>query len=63
MGNILKKFNYIIVHKSGATNKVSDALSRRACLLTSFEAELPGMDQIKELYEHDDDLMTLVKSG
>jgi len=59
----LEKFNYLIVHKSGATNKVADALSRRACLLTSFEAKLLGMDQIKELYEHDDDLMTLVKSG
>ena len=51
----LEKFNYLIVHKSGATNKVADALSRRARLLTSFEAKLPGMDQMKELYEHDDD--------
>jgi len=51
----LEKFNYLIVHKSGATNKVADALSRRARLLTSFEAKLLGMDQRKELYEHDDD--------
>lgn len=51
----LERFNYLMVHKSGVTNKVADALSRRACLLTSFEAELPGMDQIKELYEEDED--------
>ncbi|WVZ89752.1 hypothetical protein U9M48_036117 [Paspalum notatum var. saurae] len=35
-------------------------LSRRACLLISFEAELLGMKQIKDLYENDDDL---AKSG
>lgn len=51
----LERFNYLIVYKSGVTNRVVDALSRRACLLASFEAELPGMDQIKELYETDDD--------
>ena len=54
-GEDLERFNYLIVHKSGITNRVADALSRRACLLTSFEAELPGMDQIKELYEGDKD--------
>ena len=51
----LERFNYLIMHKSGITNRVADALSRRACLLTSFEAELPGMGQIKELYEGDED--------
>ncbi|WVZ70559.1 LOW QUALITY PROTEIN: hypothetical protein U9M48_019218 [Paspalum notatum var. saurae] len=51
----LERFNYLIIHKSGATNRVADALSRRACLLISFEAELPGMEQIKDLYEDDDD--------
>jgi hypothetical protein len=51
----LERFNYLIIHKSGATNRVVDALSWRACLLTSFEAELPGMEQIKDLYENDDD--------
>jgi hypothetical protein len=51
----LERFNYLIIHKSGATNRVADAFSRRACLLTSFEAELPGTEQIKDLYENDDD--------
>ena len=43
-----ERFNYLIVHKSGATNKVAEAFRRRACLLTSVEAALPVMDQIKE---------------
>ena len=51
----LKRFNYLIVRKSGTTNRVADALSHRACLLTSFDPELLGMDQIKELYEGDKD--------
>ncbi|WVZ71795.1 LOW QUALITY PROTEIN: hypothetical protein U9M48_020334 [Paspalum notatum var. saurae] len=51
----LQRFNYLIIHKSGATNRVADALSRRGCLLISFEAELPGMEQINNLYENDDD--------
>ena len=51
----LERFNYLIVHKSGITNRVADALSHRACLLTSFEAEFLGMGQIKELYEGDED--------
>ncbi|PHT33429.1 hypothetical protein CQW23_25229 [Capsicum baccatum] len=51
----LERFNYLIVHKSGATNRVEDTLSRRASLMVSFEAELPGVDQIKELYENDED--------
>ncbi|PHT93309.1 hypothetical protein T459_01191 [Capsicum annuum] len=50
----LERFNHLIVHKSGVTNRVADALSRRASLMVFFEAELPGVDQIKELYENDE---------
>ncbi|PHT38210.1 mRNA cap guanine-N7 methyltransferase 1 [Capsicum baccatum] len=51
----LERFNYLIVHKSGVTNRAADALSRRAGLTVSFETELPGVDQIKELYKNDED--------
>lgn len=43
------------MHKYRATNQVADVLSRRACLLTCFEVELPVMDQRKEFYENDED--------
>ncbi|KAF3646328.1 hypothetical protein FXO37_20514 [Capsicum annuum] len=51
----LERFNYLIVHKFGVTNRVANGLSRRASLMVSFEAELPRVDQIKELYENDED--------
>ena len=51
----LERFNYIIVHKSGITNRVADALNRRATLIVTFSNEIPGFEQLKELYEHDAD--------
>lgn len=51
----LERFNYLIVHKSRTTNRVADALNHRACLLTSFEAQLSCMDQIREFYEDEED--------
>jgi len=52
----LERFNYIIVHKSGITNRVVDALSRRATLIVMFSNEILGFEQLKELYEHDADI-------
>jgi hypothetical protein len=51
----LERFNYIIVHKSRITNRVADALNRRATLIVTFSNEIPGFEQLKELYEHDAD--------
>jgi hypothetical protein len=51
----LERFNYIIVHKSGITNRVADALNRRVTLIVTFSNEIPGFEQLKELYEHDAD--------
>ncbi|GJY94070.1 transposon ty3-I gag-pol polyprotein [Tanacetum coccineum] len=51
----LEKFNYVIKHKSGASNKVADALSRKTTLLVTISNKVVGFDSIKDLYGSDED--------
>ena len=49
----LQNFMFVIKHKSGVTNCIVDALSRRCSLLTKMKVELLGFDEMKEWYDTD----------
>lgn len=51
-----ERFNYVIVHKYGISNKVADALSRHTILLVTIFSEIQCFQQLKESYVDDEDL-------
>lgn len=46
----MKTFNFVAKYKTGKTNIVTNALSRKQHLLTLLEAKILGFEMIKPLY-------------
>ncbi|PKU63317.1 hypothetical protein MA16_Dca013361 [Dendrobium catenatum] len=55
----LQRFSFTLKHKPGTENRVADALSRRAILLTWMQAELVGLEHVTELYADDEDFAAI----
>ncbi|GKA90834.1 putative nucleotidyltransferase, ribonuclease H [Tanacetum coccineum] len=43
----IKKFTFVVKHKTGVSNRAVDALSRRSNLLVSMQVDVPGLDVIR----------------
>lgn len=51
--SFLEEYNFVLKHKSGAQNRVADALSRRAHCLSMTRIKFIGFDMLSELYASD----------
>ena len=49
----LQSYTFVLKHRSGRSNKVVDALSRRQLLLIVMQVEVVGFDELKNLYPED----------
>lgn len=49
----LQQFTFTLKHKSGASNRMVDALSRHHLVLTNMRTPVPGFDLLPELYASD----------
>ena len=58
----LSFFPFVIKYKSGKSNIVADALSRRYSLLTTLDTKLLGFELLKELYVNDADFGEIIES-
>ena len=51
----LQTFDFVAKYKSGKTNVVADALSRKQHLLALLESKILGFELVKEHYPTDED--------
>jgi hypothetical protein len=51
----LQQFTFVLKHKAGSENRVANALSRRAHVLTSLTVKVTGFEELKHCYPNDPD--------
>jgi hypothetical protein len=59
--SFLQGYTFVLKHKSGRQNQVSDVLSRRTALLTTMENQIIGFIALKDLYVFDNDFQEIVE--
>ena len=62
----LECFTFMVKHKSGVTNRVADAVSRRRSLLNRMTIEVTGFNSFAELLEDDpffSNILARVRAG
>ena len=58
----MQSYTFVLKHRSGRSNRVADALSRRQLLLTIMQVEVVGFDELKNLYHEDPDFVEAWKA-
>jgi hypothetical protein len=51
---------YVVKHKKGKENVITDAVSRRYALLTQLDYKIFGLETIKDQYVHDADFKDML---
>ena len=49
----MQSYTFVLKHRSGRSNRVVDALSRRQLLLTVMKVKVVGFDELMNLYPKD----------
>ena len=53
----MQSYTFVLKYKSGRSNRVADALSRRQLLLIVMQVEVVGFDELKNFYLEDLDFV------
>ena len=53
----MQSYTFVLKHRSGRSNRVADALSRKQLFLTVMQVEMVGFDELKNLYPNDLDFV------